>query len=156
MKSFKQHIFYTYLLIVSALFTSSCTTNNGNIGELYGAWALDKITINDAEQTSWHDGGWYCEWRFQNNIIQIHRFNALHDYSHSTGTFTHEGKNLNINFTHSDDDNAAGTGPYAAPTWIYFSPGTTIFNIDKLSSSAMVLSTTNDQGQIITYYLSKR
>lgn len=142
--------------MISAISFTSCVTNNGDIGDLYGAWALDKITIDGIEQTSWHDGGWYCEWRFQNNIIQIHRFNTLHDYSHSTGTFTHEGKTLDVNFTHSDDDNPAGTGPYNAPTWIYFSPGSTTFNIDRLSSSDMVLTTANNQNQIITYYLSKR
>lgn len=151
------HYIYALLIIISAAAgVSSCTTNNGDIGMLYGVWNIDNITIDDVEQTSWRDGGWYSDWRFQNNIVQIRRFNRLHDYQYCVGTYTHTGNTLEFNFNHSDDASDAGTGLYSAPAWLYFKPGTTLLNIDSSSSSAMTVSTAAPDGKIITYYLTKQ
>lgn len=148
---------YIILFLFSiALVGVSCKTNNGDIGNLYGIWVLESVYVGDTPLEDWRDNISSVDWRFQNNIVQITRANALHDYEYRIGTFTHENHTLELNFTHSDDENPSGQGIYAAPEWLYFEPGTTMFNIDSESSSSMTLSTMHSDGKLFTYHLRKQ
>ena len=146
-----------HILLATLLFViAGCRTNNGDIGIYYGTWALDKITINGVEATSWCDDGTWTTWSFQNNIVSIERLNDLQDNYTTWGTWTDSNGTLALDFRHYDDSTPAGTGAYAAPTWIYFDTNTvTSLTIDSQSSKAMTLSTTDSSGRKLTYYLRK-
>ena len=79
----------TLLTIVCLLGLGSCTTNNGDIGNLYGRWNLVSVDIDGVEQNEWKQNGEkFCNWYFQNNIVEIQQSDKRHDNSSSYGTWT--------------------------------------------------------------------
>lgn len=151
----KKFLFFPIFLLV--LIVQSCQ-NNGNIGSLFGTWALTDLTINgetadnfDPERTTWS---------FQNNIVRIVYEIDYNSYDNRIGTWektSSQGKNfLDLNFTHSADGIQPGTGIYMAPQWLDFPANTIIsFQYIKDSSREMILSRTDSQGNVYTYYLKK-
>ncbi len=146
---------HLYVVLFVVLFLSSCVTNNGDIGNLYGSWVLDAVDIDGVEQTSWKDDGSFTTWNFQNNIILVRRATAIHDANYVVGTWVRDDNTLTVDFNHKDDETPAGTGLYEAPIWIYFEHGVTTLTYLKDESKKMVLATTLSDGRRITYTLHK-
>ena len=59
-------------LLLASIF-SGCVTNNGDIGNLYGIWRLEKMVVDDTEVAQPEADGSYTSWLFQNDIIEIER-----------------------------------------------------------------------------------
>ncbi len=147
------------LILLALISLNSCVTNNGDIGALYGRWQLECVDIDGVEQSAWtEDGKVFSTWSFQNNIIMVEYSYVYHNTvssSASYGTWLRGEGTISFDFTHSDDDNATGTGPYAAPTWIYFPTGVSVFDFVEESSQRMVLATKLADDRRLTYTLKK-
>ena len=153
----KKYILPALTLLVLTLLTG-CVTNNGDIGRYYGVWALDRMTVDGADDTSFSHGpgtredSWTC-FSFQNSVVCIARYNALQDRDERWGTWSEDGKELTLDFTHRDD--SGNPDYYTAPAWILMEPGTTVCRIEAATDRAMTLSFTDTRGRRIVYYLRK-
>ena len=145
------HIFLTAVVLAAVL--GSCTDNNGDIGPYYGVWALDRVTIDGTEATSWHDDENWTVWEFQNNIIFIERDWPDGNYDRRVGTWSATDTELVLDFNHTNPEYDPGTGPFAAPEWIYMEPGTNTLQIIRLTNRQMELSNTLADGRKVVYYL---
>lgn len=129
-----------------------CRDNNGDIGPWYGSWSLVSVTEDGLPYTDWQIDGRTVSWSFQNNIIRIQAAWPNHDYHNFYGTWAVEGQTLLLDFTHSDDNNAAGTGQYEAPAWLLLRPGKSALHIDSQHGNTMTLT---DQSTAVTYILRR-
>lgn len=146
---------YAALLLMVAFAFSSCQ-NNGHIGSLFGTWSLYEMKI-DGEPAADFDSE-STLWSFQNNIIFISRVGDHHTYTNYFGTWekADDGKVLLLDYTHSADGISPGTSSYTAPAWLGFTPNEIMrLTFIKDSSREMVLTWTNPEGKIYTYYLRK-
>lgn len=121
------------IALVALLAASSCTQNNGNIGELFGSWALREVTIDDtpadmAEATP-------TVFSFQANVVRVTYYDDEYYHFNYLGTWTRSDNTLDFDFTHHNNATAPGEGPYSAPTWLDFETGvvthTTIVRLDR-------------------------
>ena len=132
--------------------------NEGNIGPLFGTWALTDITVNGEKPADFIKG--QTTWSFQNNIVRIVFDLGPSEYDARVGSWektASEGhKYLEFNFTHSQDGVEPGTGPYLAPEWLGW-PTNRIIRLEyvKDSSREMVLTWMSDGGDSFTYTLKK-
>lgn len=147
------------ILIITVLLTlteSGCVTNNGDIGDYYGTWALDEITVDGTRNDSWNADGTWTNWSFQNNIICIARFNDLGDKTEAWGTWSEQDGKLLLDYTHRENGTEYQPYPYVAPRWIFFRPdAVNVMKIDSRNGRKMVLSATGEDGATITYSLRK-
>lgn len=96
---------------------ASCTHNSGDIGDLFGTWKLEKITI-DGEADQSYDGN--ILWKFQSSIIEMQQVDdTLHETFNSHGSWSRpSGGVLALDFTHTDNANpepgSAGYSPLPA------------------------------------------
>lgn len=89
------------LIIISLLaIFIACRTNNGDIGPLYGQWILAGLTL-DGEPDSIECSDF--SFGFQNNILYIAHQTGYHEFTESFGTWTLDGDDLTLNFTHTAD-----------------------------------------------------
>lgn len=145
----------TYLItILSALAFMSCTTNNGDIGPYYGTWSMLSFTV-DGEPAEDTDIGSIL-WEFQNNIVSITITDPYHTRYAHYGTWREYDGYLSLDFTHHDDSNQPGQGPYMAPEELKFPSNEVIeLKIESQSSKGMVLSWHNASGETLVYTLKK-
>lgn len=151
MKKIFNRILALMFLIVSL---SSCTHNNGDIGDYFGMWKLETITI-DGEKDSEYEGNVF--WRFQNEVIGMTRVNEeMHASSGSYGTWKElEGDVLQLNFTHSDNYNPAGSFYYSPLPETYLPVGISNLDILSQSGSEMKLRYMDVDGRQIDYKFKK-
>lgn len=141
------------LLSLTLLLPTSCTHNNGDIGDWFGTWHVVNININDDVDPD-YDG--CMVWKFQNDIIEMVIVNdLLHTRTESFGTWQASESLLTLNFSHSDDKYTAGTGIYAPPSASHLPSGISTLSIIQLSSSEIVLQYTNDTDKF-TYHLKRQ
>lgn len=155
-KSFKSLAVYAMLILSVNLFCC-CTRNNGDIGPWFGSWQLTEIEIDGAKVSSYGEN---IFWAFQNDVFSM-KYVYPNDPGHSVddrwGTWEESGDAIKLNFTHSDDSYAPGTGIYAPlkETGIPANEVSTLVIIKKPGTKA-VLSYTDSAGKIYTYHLIKR
>lgn len=144
----------TIALLLAAI-TSGCVTNNGDIGNLYGIWRLDKLVVDDTDIAQPEADGSYTSWQFQNNIIEILRTTPRHDRIAHNGTWTRPSdKTISFDFTHGDNTYAPGTDLYRAPEWISFPEGKSTFDVITDDGKQLVLQYT-EAGHSVRYTLVK-
>lgn len=148
--------YFRFLMLLVAVLTAtvSCTQNNGDIGDWFGEWKLASIEI-DGEEDEAYTGD--VLWRFQNNIVEMVVVNPVgHSHDEHYGTWSSDDKELTLNFTHSDNLNAAGTGKYAPPAQTYLPSDIVSLKVLKLSSREILLEYRPAPGKSIIYTLRKR
>lgn len=134
--------FRLLLSAVLILLGAGCTQNNGYIGDLFGSWCLQSIMCGTEPYPSGIRATTY--WSFQSDVIRVTAEYEYHYVENYYGTFEQVGDNiLRLDFTHSDDDTAAGTGQYQAPTWMGF-PASGIINLTIAQSEDDLLVLTYD------------
>ncbi len=145
---------YTLLYILLLTVCTACTQNNGYIGSLFGTWALTSMTVNGETPKTFKSDDTF--WSFQNTIINVQQVADHYQYVSHYGTWEESDGQLLLNFTHSDDVNAAGEGPYLAPTWIGF-PKNEIVELTYVTKKSrhMELTWTNRDGDVFYYILTK-
>ncbi|MBP3638548.1 MAG: lipocalin-like domain-containing protein [Muribaculaceae bacterium] len=143
------------LAFVAMLLTCACTHNNGDIGPLFGTWALDCMSIDGEPQPQPEDVQSFL--LFQSNVVKAERFDSRNTLlNYHVGTWERDGDRLDLDFNHRDDANEPGTGIYSAPEWLHFTDrGITQLTIVNLHSGRMELRQTTPAGQTITYDLHK-
>ena len=135
-----------------AMFSTSCTQNKGHIGPWFGFWWIDEILIDGQADPNYH-----CDSYFAFMADNVMVFQATGPGSHTIvrdciGMWAHKDKTLTLNFDNHDDNHEH----YPTPTWIYMSePRVYTLTIEKYGSEHMRWSWITDQGQTITYILSK-
>lgn len=142
------------ILMLVAVAFCSCRMNNGDIGDFFGSWLLNSMTVDGSEAEDFDRESTF--WEFQNNIIQISQVSDKFDKTERWGTWVEDGDRLLLNFTHSETDIAPGTGKYRAPEWLYF-PENEIISLTFVERKAkrMTLSWQDQSGRKIVYSLRK-
>lgn len=133
---------------------TGCSHNNGGDTRFWGTWKLTSVTVNGTPDES-YNGNYF--WKFQADVICIMDIiDEMHQAAWYWGTWSisDNDKYLILNYTHSDDENPAGTGAYAPPSAIHITEGCTLLNILKIGGETMQLSHETSIG-LVTYYFEK-
>lgn len=117
---------------------SACTHNNGNIGPIFGSWALDSITEDGRPYPLGKDDA--TVFAFQDEIVRVTRLtNPPYAKDMKTGNFAIHGDELTLRFARNTGPDA---GMFLTPYWLPLpDDGEPIhFRIDKLKGGAFVFS----------------
>ncbi len=143
------------IALLLATFATGCVTNNGDIGNLYGLWKLEKLVVDDKEVAQPEADGSYTTWLFQNDIIEIVHTTPRHDMIARNGTWARPSdKVMTFDFTHGDDTYAPGTDLYRAPEWISFPEGKSTFDVITDDGKRLILQYA-EAGRTVRYTLVK-
>lgn len=138
-------------IMMTLLLLCGCTQNNGDIGPIYGSWALIGIT-EDGTAIAMEDETVFS---FQNEIVQVIRL-AEPPYSseYKYGNFSVTDKVLTLKF--QAHPTASGSYMYMTPTWLHFPEDgkPILFDIRKLEGGSMILDLSND-GKKYSYTLKR-
>lgn len=149
-------ILYTIAFFALTLF-SSCTHNNGDIGELFGTWKLQSITINNEIDTTYQND---IFWKYQASVTSMIKVNDdTHDFSDVWGTwrYVNDGSAIEFDYTHSDNDNIQGSFKYSPLPETHL-PSNSIFIMDvqELNDSHMTLRyLSENDSSLISEYIYK-
>ena len=149
-------------VVIVLIALSGCRMNNGDIGLLYGVWAVTDVEVNGEPYHGWQSNG-YNEsfFQFQNNIVFVTRTNSLYDHEDQAGTWEwlKEDTRIALNFTHRDNLNDTprpGGYMYGAPAWLLLvEPVIYNFDVEWTDDKHTVWTTVNTSGQRLTYHLKK-
>lgn len=125
---------------------ASCT-NNGDIGDLYGLWAMDCVTA-DGEDVPSSD----CQdffWRFQGDLVAINESISDHEHLQWIGTYARNGSAIDIDFSEGEVDTAFN------PERIGLKAGKMHMQVVRLTGGSMILLYHADSGTIWQYALRK-
>lgn len=148
------------ILFIIVFGVTGCRINNGDIGVLYGVWTVTEVEVDGEPYSGWKQNG-YNEsfFQFQNNICFVTRTNERFDTQSQACTWQwlKEDTRIELNFTHTDNNNPEPGGyTYAPPAWLLLTvPAVYTFEIDWTDEKHCVWSTTNSEGQHLTYHLKK-
>ncbi len=146
---------YSILLVALIIVaTLSCTRNNGDIGDYFVTWKLEKMTINGSVDAQ-YEGNVF--WAFQSQVICMKRVdNAVHTYTDGWGEWEEKGKVLEFNFFGTDNDNPnPGSPKYSPLPETHLPKGVSLLDVLSLSGSKMELRYISDDSCEIRYYLKK-
>lgn len=130
---------------------SSCQ-NNGNIGDWYGMWKLQSITIDGVDDPEYEPNVF---WKFQTGVIQMVRYSET---SGSTGTGTWKEKNgiLELTYEYSDNSNPEASRKYSTLSGMHLpATGVIPLEITKKPSSSMILTYRAEDGTNYVYTFKK-
>lgn len=146
-------IFLTFLL-------GSCTQHDGDIGYLFGVWAMESRTLN-GEPAPLEGRG--VTFSFQNKVLLTqYLYTDPFDQTGNYGNFWHEGNELILKYMIKYDDDPSHSPindgyNHQPPTWLGF-PYTDqpiVLKILTLTRKSMVLQYTDDEGNVFVYSLGK-
>ncbi len=145
----------SHLILIIALCISfnACTHNNGYIGDLFGTWKLQSITI-DGENDSTYQNNVF--WKFQASVMCMIRANdETHNRNEGWGSweYANDETQLIINFTHTDNGNPnIGSNKYSPLPETYI-PKATISTLDiiELNNSKLTLKYISEDGKEYIY-----
>lgn len=142
-----------FLLSLGLILLSSCTHNNGDIGDLFGNWRLDRLTADGVEMPLYDgtdDAPVLYTWAFQSSIIRITAIYPHSLYSDFWGTWKEDADVLELNFTYDSTD-----ANHVPPVALHIDDGITVLTKDRFDSNKMELSYVSSEGTTYKYYLSK-
>lgn len=141
-------------IIFAALTFCGCRVNNGDIGDFFGSWLVESLTVDGVTPDDFDDESSY--WEFQNNIIKVTYVTDRLETIGRWGTWEDDGQHLLLDFTHCEDGYEPGTEMYQAPEWLYMPAGKVIsLTFVSRSPKHMKLSFTDSDGRRIDYSLRK-
>lgn len=151
------------LFIAVLLAGTACTVNNGDIGDLYGTWNIESVTVDGQPYDSWATDDFpYTTVEFQNNICMIKRIGKYHDMVVRVSTWSWTGGSsidhnvISLDFNHSDDNNPASTGIYEAPAWLLLGGMTKAdFQVTYPDRRTMLWTTVTDDGLTISFRMRR-
>lgn len=144
-----------YIAVIAAVATlGGCTTNNGDIGPLFGTWRFESVAVGGVDVNLEADSVESYSLVFQNRIVRVIEVRERHDHEYYTGTFRHRENLLELDFSHSDKLN--GTTIYTPPSVLGFEPhGVTNLIVTKLTKRQMEAYRVDNNGVTHTYKFSK-
>lgn len=148
-----RYVIAALMAVIVMLLTAACQ-NNGDIGDLYGTWRVDRYTADGEVVHGYAD---QTVFSFQSSVICIvHLTDDYGSNDRNYGTWSEDGATLTLNFTHSDDENAPGTGVYRAPEWLGMtSDEPMVMDVSARSGSDMTLTWVSPLGVKNEYKLHK-
>lgn len=144
-----------YIIISLFCFAGAgCTHNNGDIGDWFGTWRLESITVDGHNDAGY---GQNIIWKFQSNIISIVVVDDVeHTANCSYGTWSEWDGVLTLKFIYTDNNfPTPGTGHYAPPSAMHLPSGVSELAIEHLSASSISLRYAASDGSVIEYKLIK-
>lgn len=142
------------ILLLPLLMFCSCRVNNGDIGDFFGSWLMESMTVDGEVPDDFNPELTY--WEFQNNLVSISRVEFMYDKESRWGTWSEDGNHLLLNYTHYSQGLNPGTGQYTAPEWLGFPPNSVIsLTFVTRSSKRMSLTWTDYEGHVYVYSLRK-
>lgn len=132
------------------LFLTACTQPAGNIGDLFGSWSLQEMTC-DGNPLSLPENSEGTTVSFQGNIAMFNIYYDNEETGSSVCTWIRTDDTMTFDFNNSDNAHPAGTGIYAAPSWLGFSGPTVTIYISELNGRHFNFTRTASDGRIYTY-----
>lgn len=135
-------------MLIALLAVTGCTRNNGDIGEWFGMWQVERMEIDGATDEAYVDP---VIMKFQGSVLETMTMFPNHATSSWFATWTDCGSSLTVDAA-EDAAGATGLAPGLKLPWI---DGLRIEVISQSGSSAHLRWTNPDNGQQIDYYLKK-
>ena len=141
------------ILLLSVLCLSSCMQHNGNIGDWFGTWHLQAITVDGVEDAA-YEGNYFFQ--FQTDKVRLSEV-APSGYpdllDECFGRWKQEGNTLTLDFSHTSN-----SGSYWTPmAGTYLEKGVNILEINTISSKNLTLTLHSPSTPgTITYSLRKQ
>lgn len=133
-----------YILAIVLALVSSCTRNNGDIGELFGIWRVTAIEVDGVNQND-YDGTLY--FAFQSSVFSQKKMDEeTHGHENQFATWKYQGKDIIIDF--SDDR-------YTPISITGMQPGQNLVVVESISGKNMILSYVRPDDKKYVYYLVK-
>lgn len=145
------------MAMVALVALNGCTHNNGDIGDLFGTWKLEEITVDGQADGAYGDN---IVWKFQSSIIEMQQVNeALHETLNSFGTWSRPQDGvMRLDFTHTDNDNPEPGSLGYSPLPATHLPAGCVINLDvlQLNGSKMRLRYIDEaSAEVYEYYFKK-
>lgn len=136
------------LLISLAISFNACTHNNGDIGDLFGTWKLQSITIDGVIDTTYQDN---VLWKFQASVMSMIRANDKDHTRHEgwgSWEYANDETQIIVDFTHTDNDHPnMGSDKYSPLPETYIPKASiSILDIIELDNSKLTLRYISNKG----------
>lgn len=130
------------IAIVLAFTANSCTQNNGYIGDLFGSWVLQEMTIDSDVKEFPSDT--YITISFQGDVAMFVLADDRHNTIKTYSLFTHDDDILTFNF-------ANGFYLDSPILLLGFNSEIEITKITKLNNNNLNFTRTDNEGKIYNY-----
>ncbi|MDE6453951.1 MAG: lipocalin-like domain-containing protein [Muribaculaceae bacterium] len=142
------------VIMCLAIACGSCTHNDGDIGPLFGTWVLDEMSVDGTVQELGPD---HTFMQFQGAIALTKLIDDRHSLlAYCIGSWERDNNAIFIDYTHRDDNTAAGEGQYSAPWWLLLtSNAINRLDIISLDSKHMHLQHISTDGATVDYKFRK-
>lgn len=140
-------------LAAAALTLGGCMQHNGRIGDWFGTWKLESITVDGADAPDYADNIFF---QFQTDIVRIVEVEpqVSNSYSDCFGTWASEGSTLTLEFSYEADGKPNGFTPMEETL---LDRGTNTLHIAASSARSMTWTRQlPDSGPTVTYTLKKQ
>ena len=138
-----KHIVSMMVLMVAVLLTSSCTKNNGNIGDIFGMWQIQSIQVNDQDATPTTKTLYLS---FQSNALLLRGANDSKRTDEVYGSFVHEGDNIQLIFD---------IGGWTPPTSSHLTKGVNDGKIQTLTGKDFIFTVVNGNSETVRFVCKK-
>lgn len=133
---------YMFAIVLALL--SSCTRNDGDIGELFGLWRVTAIEVNGNEQKDYSGTLYFA---FQSSVFSQKMMNEVtHGYDDSFASWKYEGKDIIIDYSYDRYRPFDITG---------MQMGQNLVVIDSINGEDLIMSYVNPDGVTYKYILKK-
>ena len=123
---------------------TSCTTNNGDIGEWMGRWKLTSIECNGSAVDDYEGNMFFA---FQSTVFEVRKVNDYYEHDQKYGTWSDDGKGtLEISFP---DEH------YKPFPELHFSAERNLLSYDKVVNKGFTLTAVAADGNTYIYHLVK-
>ena len=137
--SIKMYIFAIVLAIAS-----SCTRNNGDIGELFGLWRVTAIEVDGVNRSDYNGTIYFA---FQSSVFSQKLMNEeTHWADDFFASWKYQGKDIIIDFSDKRYTPIAITG---------MQQGLNLVTVESISGKDLILSYVNPEGVVYKYILKK-
>lgn len=139
--------------VIACLTLSGCMQHNGDIGDWFGTWKLESITIDGTESADYQDNIFF---QFQTDKVRIVAIDLEPPATRTEcfGRWTETDKTLTIDLSHTSASNPGHFNPLPESL---MTKGVNTFTIDSKSSKRMqwTMQTVNPE-RTVTYSLKKQ
>lgn len=137
--SIKMYIFAIVLAIAS-----SCTRNNGDIGELFGLWRVTAIEVDGVNRSDYNGTIYFA---FQSSVFSQKLMNEeTHWADDFFASWKYQGKDIIIDFSDKRYTPIAITG---------MQQGQNLVTVESITGRKLILSYVCPDGEKYVYYLVK-
>lgn len=135
--------------LLSIVLLSGCMHNNGDIGNYFGTWHVESISVDDESDLNYSGNIFF---QFQSDVVRLVENRGNNDLTEFFGTWVDNGADIVLNFGYKVDTES---DVYNIPSVTRLVKGENIINVTYSGSSKMKWSFTSD-GHNITYTLNKQ